>query len=142
MVGAAQVCYPNPSRGFVAIVRCTVPLPGNACGSPEEHLFSGRCCALLQQTSGPDPVCAQTPHFSDVGAGIAADSDGDFIPDLVDNCPLVSNFTQVDSNHDGIGDACSPTAVPAVPFCAMPMLGGFLALVGVVYIRRRGKRLT
>ena len=35
------------------------------------------------------------------------DSDGDTIPDAVDNCPNVSNPDQADSNGDGIGDACS-----------------------------------
>lgn len=34
------------------------------------------------------------------------DSDGDGISDDVDNCPLVSNPSQTDSNSDGVGDAC------------------------------------
>lgn len=36
----------------------------------------------------------------------AVDSDGDGVPDYVDNCPTVSNPTQVDSDSDGVGDAC------------------------------------
>jgi hypothetical protein len=35
------------------------------------------------------------------------DIDLDSIPDETDNCPTVSNPEQVDSNDDGIGDACS-----------------------------------
>jgi hypothetical protein len=40
------------------------------------------------------------------------DSDGDGIPNVHDNCPLVANPDQKDSNHNGIGDACelTPTA--------------------------------
>jgi len=34
------------------------------------------------------------------------DSDLDSIFDSVDNCPLVSNVAQTDSNSDGVGDAC------------------------------------
>lgn len=34
------------------------------------------------------------------------DSDGDGVPDDVDNCPLVSNGDQMDSDDDGVGDAC------------------------------------
>ncbi len=36
----------------------------------------------------------------------AADSDGDGIPDVIDNCPQVFNPNQVDRNGDGIADAC------------------------------------
>ncbi|MDH3361566.1 MAG: thrombospondin type 3 repeat-containing protein [Nitrosopumilus sp.] len=34
------------------------------------------------------------------------DSDGDKIPDIVDNCPDVYNPDQADSNGNKIGDAC------------------------------------
>lgn len=34
------------------------------------------------------------------------DADGDGIPDATDNCPLVFNPEQEDSNQDGVGDAC------------------------------------
>ncbi len=35
------------------------------------------------------------------------DGDGDGIPNATDNCPTVANADQVDSNNDGVGDACS-----------------------------------
>jgi probable HAF family extracellular repeat protein len=35
-----------------------------------------------------------------------ADTDGDGIPSVFDNCPLVTNPTQADCDADGIGDAC------------------------------------
>ncbi len=35
-----------------------------------------------------------------------ADSDGDGIPNSVDNCPEVMNSDQSDVNHDGVGDVC------------------------------------
>jgi hypothetical protein len=47
---------------------------------------------------------------SGVGSSDAAgaDSDGDGVPDAVDNCPTVANPDQADEDGDGLGDACDP----------------------------------
>jgi len=37
---------------------------------------------------------------------VSVDTDGDGVPDYIDNCPTVSNPDQLDSDNDGIGDAC------------------------------------
>ena len=36
------------------------------------------------------------------------DSDGDGVPDSVDNCPYTYNPDQTDTDGDGVGDACEP----------------------------------
>ena len=37
-------------------------------------------------------------------------SDGDALPDYQDNCPLIANTDQVDSDEDGVGDVCDACA--------------------------------
>ena len=37
---------------------------------------------------------------------VDSDADDDGVPDDTDNCPTVSNADQVDTNNDGVGDAC------------------------------------
>jgi len=37
---------------------------------------------------------------------VGSDTDADGVPDLVDNCPLTPNASQLDLDADGVGDAC------------------------------------
>jgi hypothetical protein len=47
------------------------------------------------------------PDFQDT------DSDDDGVPDLTDNCRIVANLDQLDSDCDGLGDACDGQQGPA-----------------------------
>jgi hypothetical protein len=44
-----------------------------------------------------------------------ADSEGDGIPDALDNCPSTTNLDQLDGDLDGIGDACDNCVDAANP---------------------------
>jgi Bacterial Ig domain/Beta-propeller repeat len=47
-------------------------------------------------------------------AKFAGDQDGDNVSNLLDNCPAVSNPTQLDADGDGIGNACDPNSFAPV----------------------------
>ncbi|HTP39978.1 MAG TPA: thrombospondin type 3 repeat-containing protein [Steroidobacteraceae bacterium] len=59
-------------------------------------------------TSTPTPLVGANTYFYSFQNGrlVQPDTDGDGIPDNVDNCPNVANADQADLDHDGIGDAC------------------------------------
>jgi hypothetical protein len=83
------------------------PTPGFA-------LFQG--LGAFQVQAGDDPNALYSNAFTILGSPVAAppvDTDGDGVPDDVDNCPTVSNPDQADSNGNGIGDACDAPACPA-----------------------------
>ena len=49
---------------------------------------------------------------------VSMTTDGDDVPDNVDNCPSVYNPDQADYNGDGVGDACDPVYIAAVQAAA------------------------
>ena len=52
--------------------------------------------------------CAIENYVNYAVSPTAPDQDGDTVPDSSDNCPLVANPTQTDTDGDGLGDACDP----------------------------------
>jgi hypothetical protein len=68
----------------------------------------GERCGELQVPEGyVDPGVSPSPSLDPLG-----DDDGDGLTNDIDNCPLVANPDQVDTDGNGIGDACDPAASP------------------------------
>jgi hypothetical protein len=60
------------------------------------------------------------------------DGDGDGVPNIQDNCVFVANPDQADSNHDGIGDACTVT----LSACVTHKAGNDIAQFGYVNLNQ------
>lgn len=101
--GQAKVCITYDDTGLTLV--------------QEANLSMVRCddaaaCELLA-CDPPEPVdtvnnivCGCTDGFSTFALGTALDSDGDFVPDLLDNCPHEPNIFQEDEDQDEVGDVC------------------------------------
>lgn len=59
-------------------------------------------------TPTPTPSATPGPTASPTAP---SDVDSDAVPDISDNCPLIANPDQTDSDGDGIGDACEGLAL-------------------------------
>ena len=69
----------------------------------------GERCDELQVPEGyVDPGASPSPSLDPLG-----DEDGDGLTNDIDNCPLVANADQLDSDANGIGDACDVVASPS-----------------------------
>src|SRR6185503_6196883 len=70
------------------------------------------CIELLQflppGTPAP-PIAGGT--FGCPGLPPPPDTDGDSILDPFDNCPFIANPDQLDSNNNGVGDACDSSLI-------------------------------
>lgn len=101
--GAGSSCSPNPCPqppGACCFANGSCASAGDAAGcSSQGGVFQGAGVACTSVSCPVDPC--------------AIDTDGDGVPDCIDNCPTVPNPDQADLDGDGIGSACDsdePTA--------------------------------
>lgn len=86
-------------------------------------LTAGEIREILRDTAGTDDHTAAVPNLdwgwgkmdvlaaADRVAEGLADTDGDGVSDVVDNCPFLGNANQINADEDGLGDACDPSVV-------------------------------
>jgi hypothetical protein len=89
---------------------------------------TGLAVVIAMVASGCGRVGFAERTVNDAATGHDEDADG--VVDSFDNCPFVINPDQVDSDRDGVGDVCDPSASVAhrIAFFS-PLLGDDLPIV-------------
>ncbi len=80
-------------------------LPGS--GIPGAFLDNNPASGLIHNSFGSNQAGRYLFQVRNGIPSTSVDTDGDGVPDELDNCPTVPNPDQKDSDFDGIGDACS-----------------------------------
>ena len=106
--GEMNTCGDQPSK-----TKGTIYIDGDRFGSAGDA--QGECDRLVNQDNGlADKICHEdcisdrtpNPRKRKYVCCLPPDTDGDGIPDPVDNCPDIPNADQADGDGDGKGDAC------------------------------------
>ena len=94
----------SSDSGLTVTFASTTPDVCSMADATMTPVASGTCTVSVSQAGDADyyPATSVSRSFTITNA----DTDGDGINDGADNCPVVANADQLDTDSDGTGDAC------------------------------------
>jgi hypothetical protein len=94
----------SSNSGLAVTFASTTPGVCSMAGATMTPVATGTCMVSVSQAGNGDyyPAISVSRTFTITNA----DSDGDGTDDGPDNCPLIANADQLDTDVDGTGDAC------------------------------------
>ncbi len=110
--GTPLLASAQPEVPLVGAVQFYLVTAVNVCGEsvldevPQPPTFTGSCPQPNADSDG-DGVGDLSDNCVLVAQGDLSDVDHDFVGDVCDNCPTRVNPSQADANADGRGDACA-----------------------------------
>lgn len=110
--GAAPGSFVGPSLA-VAGPRCLEQVPSSLCIDPLYCTLDVGPCSAQGSCPAGSTCASSDPLTSD-------DGDDDCAPNGLDNCPLLANPDQRDSDYDLAGDLCDPTPCTDDPSAPCP----------------------
>ncbi|WP_437292909.1 thrombospondin type 3 repeat-containing protein [Sorangium sp. So ce426] len=90
---------------------CPTTCASDAACVTEAYCAAGTC-SPKKPLGAPCTAANECLNAQCIGAICSLDTDGDGVPDPIDNCPTVPNPAQADANADGRGDACDCASPP------------------------------
>jgi hypothetical protein len=108
-------CLDGGSQHCGLYLCAAVACPTN-CAADTDCIDDAYCragaCEPKKPFGAPCTATNECLNAQCLGGICTFDTDGDGIPDPIDNCPQQPNPSQADANQDGIGDACDCSTPP------------------------------